>query len=364
MTRCRPAALLAALLVAAPATAELVPIPQDAGASGLALALRRLASTTRILYVTAHPDDESNGPLVRLSRGLGHRTALLTLTRGEGGQNEIGGELFEPLGVLRTEELLAIHRYDGAEQYFARAYEFGFSYSLDETLQRWGHDETLGDVVRVVRAFRPDVILTLPMEGTSHQHHVAAAQLAREAFRAAADPARYPEQLARGLRPWQARKIYQGGVGGPASKPLAPTPPVVLEAGIYDAVLGQTSHQTGSLARSYHRTQGMEQLVVAAGPAPHPYWLVDSEPAVAGKEADLLDGIDPGFPGLARFAAAEESKASFLAADLAAIHAQVGAADAAFDLRAPDKTLPALATGLDLLRRLRTRVQKSALSEA
>jgi LmbE family N-acetylglucosaminyl deacetylase len=356
--------VLALLLLVAPAGAQLLPIPQDTGSSGLALALRRLASTARILYVTAHPDDEPNEALVRLSRSLGHRTALLTLTRGEGGQNEIGDELFERLGVLRSEELLAVHRYDGAEQYFARAYEFGFSYSLDETLQRWGHDETLGDVVRVVRSFRPDVILTLPLQGTSHQHHVAAAQLAKEAFRAAADPARYPEQLARGLRPWQARKIYQGGVGGPASQPLAPSPAVTLETGIYDPILGLTANEIGSLARAFHRTQGTSQLKAAAGPAPLSYWLVDSEPPVAGKEADLLDGIDPSFSGLSRFAAAEESRASFLAGDLGALRAQVDAAEAAFDPRAPEKTLPALASGLDLLRRLRTRLQKSAVSEA
>ena len=226
----RATALVTAVtLWAAPAGAQLAPLPLDLGGNGLGLALRRVPVVGRILYVTAHPDDESNGVLARLSRGLGHRTALLTLTRGEGGQNEIGAELFDALGVLRSEELLAAHRYDGAEQYFARAFEFGFSYSLEETLQRWGHDETLGDVVRVVRAFRPDLVLTLPLQAPSHQHHVAAAQLAREAFRAAADPARYPEQVAKGLRPWQARKIYQGGVGGPNAEALAPGPPVVLD---------------------------------------------------------------------------------------------------------------------------------------
>ena len=108
--------------------------------------------TARVLYVTAHPDDENNGVLVRLSRGRGLRTALLTLTRGDGGQNEIGPELFDALGVLRTEELAAIHRYDGVEQYFGRAYEFGYSFSVEETFAKWGREATLGDVVRVVRA--------------------------------------------------------------------------------------------------------------------------------------------------------------------------------------------------------------------
>jgi LmbE family N-acetylglucosaminyl deacetylase len=359
--RRRTAAVLV-LLLAAPAGAQLAPIPADLGVSGLCLSLRRLSSTARVLYVTAHPDDEHNGVLVRLSRGLGHRTALLTLTRGEGGQNEIGPELLEPLGVLRTEELLAVHRYDGAEQYFGRAFEFGFSFSLEETLSRWGHDETLGDIVRVIRSFRPDVILTQPLQSKGHQHHVAAAQLAKEAFRAAADPARYPEQVQKGLRPWQARKIYQGGTGGSEDN-LAPGTPVTLEIGAYDPVLGMTWQELGSIARSNHRCQGQSQLKASPAAAPALYWLVDSEPAAQGREADLLDGVDTSWTGLVRFAAGE-ARAGFLSSDLAAIRAQVDAAQAALDPRAPEKTLPALGSGLDLVRRLRLRIQKSGLSEA
>ncbi len=151
-------ALVVALAVLAPlAVAErpIQPLDLDRGASGLALALRRVGVSGRVLFVTAHPDDEHNGVLVRLSRGLGLHTALLTVTRGEGGQNAIGPELFEALGVLRTGELMAIHRYDGVEQYFGRAYEFGFSFSVEETLAKWGREETLGDVVRVVRVLPP-----------------------------------------------------------------------------------------------------------------------------------------------------------------------------------------------------------------
>ena len=148
----------------APLPSALEPLDFDRGASGLGLALRRVGTTARVLYVTAHPDDEHNGILVRLSRGLGLRTALLTVTRGEGGQNAIGPELFDALGVLRTGELLALHRYDGVEQYFGRAYEFGYSFSVEETLAKWGRDETIGDIVRVIRAFRPDVILARNLE--------------------------------------------------------------------------------------------------------------------------------------------------------------------------------------------------------
>jgi len=167
------------VLCAVPAHAQLRPVPQDEGTNGLALALRHLPTSGSVLYVTAHPDDENNGVLVQLNRGRGLDTALLTVTRGDGCQNEIGPELFQALGILRTEELAAIHRYDGAAQYFSRAYEFGYSFSVEETFEKWGREETLRDVVRVVRMTRPDVILTLPLEAPlGGQHHQAAARLA------------------------------------------------------------------------------------------------------------------------------------------------------------------------------------------
>ena len=189
----------------APLSAQLPALPYDEGALGLAFSLRKLPVTGSFLQVTAHPDDEDNGLLVMLSRGRGARTGLLTLTRGGGGQNEIGPELFEALGILRTEELMSMHRYDATRQFFGRAYDFGYSFDVGETLEKWGKEEILKDVVRVIRAFRPDVITTLPRTGTGGgQHHQAAALIALEAFRAAADPARFPEQIAEGLRPWQA----------------------------------------------------------------------------------------------------------------------------------------------------------------
>jgi LmbE family N-acetylglucosaminyl deacetylase len=346
--------LLASGLAAPPAeqaglAAPLTPIPQDQGASGLGLALRRLGVGARVLYVTAHPDDEHNGVLVRLSRGLGLRTALLTLTRGEGGQNAIGPELFDALGVLRTEELAALHRFDAVEQYFARAYEFGYSFSVEESLERWGHEETLGDVVRVVRAFRPDVILTLPLEAPGGgQHHQAAAQLAREAFRAAADPARYPGQLAQGLRPWQARKIYQGGTGG--GREGVPATSVVLRTGLFDPLLGVSWQQLGSLARASHRSQGSGQLVASPNEGEGVYALVDSEPAAAEGERDILDGIDVSLVGLSRLAGAEGQQARSLTLQLEALQAQLEAARAAFDPRAPQKALPPLVAALTLVR--------------
>src|SRR4029453_14153087 len=207
------AVALASLASSSPsAQGSFQPLEFDRGATGLGLALRRVGTTARVLYVTAHPDDEHNGILVRLSRGLGGRRGLLPVPGGGGGQNAIGPELFDALGVLRTGELLALHRYDGVEQYFGRAYEFGYSFSVEESFEKWGKEETLGDIVRVIRRFRPDVILALPLKGEGGgQHHFAVAQLAQAAFRVAAPAARFADQ---GLPAWQARKLYEGGSGG------------------------------------------------------------------------------------------------------------------------------------------------------
>jgi LmbE family N-acetylglucosaminyl deacetylase len=357
------AALLLVFLqtVAPPAPAQLVPLPPDRGGNGLGLALRRLPVTGRVLYVTAHPDDEHNGVLVRLSRGLGLRTGLLTLTRGEGGQNAIGPELFDALGVLRTEELLALHRYDAVEQYFSRAYEFGYSFSVEETFAKWGREETLGDVVRIVRAFRPDVILTLPLEaGGGGLHHQASARLARDAFRAAADPARFPEQIRAGLHPWQARKIYQGGTGGFPEK-IGGTP-VRVSTGVYDPLLGMSWQEFGSLGRASHRCQGASQIKADPGPAEGVYYLVDSQPPATGPESDVLDGVDVSLKSLLRFLRPAEGKADVFAPALDALQAKILATQAVFDARSPEKAVPPLADALRTLRSLREAT--GGLSEA
>src|SRR6476619_6214721 len=165
---------VAALSISSGAQMRVVPLDEERGHVALGLALRHLANTGILLHTTAHPDDENNGLLVMLNRGQGYRTALATATRGNGGQNEIGPELFEALGVLRTEELAALHRFDGAEQYFTRAVDFGFTIDIDETLQKWGRDEIIGDYVRLIRTVRPDVISGMPptaMGPGQHAHH-------------------------------------------------------------------------------------------------------------------------------------------------------------------------------------------------
>ncbi|HET7290781.1 MAG TPA: PIG-L family deacetylase [Vicinamibacteria bacterium] len=348
----KPATLAAAmflLLTPSAIEAQLAPLPMDRGGVGLGLALRRLPVTGRVLLVTAHPDDEPSGLLVRLARGLGLRTAQLSLTRGEGGQNEIGSELGEALGVLRTEELLGSHRYAGAEVYFGRCYEFGYSFSVDETYERWGQDAALSDVVRVVRAFRPDVILTLPLEAPGGgQHHQAAARLARDAFRAAADPARFPEQVRSGLLPWQARKIYQGGFG-----PLPAA--LTIRTGVYDPLLGMSWQELGSIARAHHRCQGASQLKADPLSGETHFALLDSEPPVPGVESDVLDGVDVSLERLAIGAAA---------ADVEQLRTQVDAAQAAYDPRDPGRTAAPLAAALDVVRKLRAKLPRGALPEA
>jgi LmbE family N-acetylglucosaminyl deacetylase len=202
-----------------PATADdpVQPLPQDSGTAGLQEMLLRLGTTARLMQVVAHPDDEDGGMLTLESRGKGATVLLQTLNRGEGGQNKIGSNLFDVLGVLRTLEVTAADRYYGIDQRFTRVADFGFSKNADETFQKWqGHDIPLADLVRVIRTFRPDVLVARfsGTERDGHGHHQASSILAREAFRAAADPQRFPDQIKEGLQPWQPKKFYIGNVCG------------------------------------------------------------------------------------------------------------------------------------------------------
>src|SRR6476620_11698991 len=202
--------LVASAFITLPrAQMRVVPIDEEQGHVALGLALRQLVNTCIFMHTTAHPDDENNGLLVMMNRGQGYRTALATATRGNGAQNEIGPELFEALGVLRTEELAALHRFDGAEQYFTRAVDFGYSFGIEETFEKWGKDEITSDFVRLIRMIRPDVVISLMPGGAGGgQHHQASAVLTHDAVTVSADPSKYPEQIAAGLRPWQPKKFY------------------------------------------------------------------------------------------------------------------------------------------------------------
>src|SRR5205809_581798 len=203
------ALVLAFCLTSGEAQLRVAPVGERPDSAAFELMLRKLSSTGTFMQTDAHPDDEDNALLAMLGEGQGMRTTLVSATRGDGGQNEIGPELFQALGVLRTEELLAVHRFDGAEQYFTRAVDFGFSFSIDESIEKWGHDEIVGDYVRHIRTIRPDVVVGfLCGGGGGGQHHQASTRLTLEAFRDAADPSRYPEQIREGLRPWQAKRVF------------------------------------------------------------------------------------------------------------------------------------------------------------
>src|SRR5215468_3453759 len=246
--------LVAAALATVPALVWAHPRPvEPLDAAGIAHALHRLQSVGSALYVAAHPDDENTALLAWLTRVKGVRTAYLSMTRGDGGQNLIGQELGPALGVIRTQELLAARRMDGAEQRFTRAVDFGFSKNADETLAFWGHDSVLADVVWAIRSYRPDVIITrFPPDSTAgHGHHTASAILAAEAFKAAADPKRFPEQLDT-VKPWQAKRLMWNVFGGtrPDSSWL------MVDVGAYDPLLGRSMNEIAGLSRSNHKSQG------------------------------------------------------------------------------------------------------------
>src|SRR5437867_6563025 len=223
--------LVAALATIPRAQMRVVPLDDEQGHVALGMALRQLGNTGIFMHTTAHPDDENNGLLVMLNRGQGYRTARATATRGNGGQNEIGPEIFEALGVLRTEELAALHRFDGAEQYFTRAVDFGYSFGIDETFEKWGKDEITDDYVRLIRVIRPDVVTALPPTGNAGgQHHMASSVITHEAVKTAGDPSKYPDQIKEGLHPWQPKKFYQSGAFSrepQASGPITPLSPAV-----------------------------------------------------------------------------------------------------------------------------------------
>jgi LmbE family N-acetylglucosaminyl deacetylase len=222
------------------------------------LALDRLLVTGSALYVAAHPDDENTAMLAYLVQGRGVRTAYLALTRGDGGQNLIGTEQGDALGVIRTHELLAARAIDGAGQFFTRAVDFGYSKTPEETLRIWGHDEVLADVVWVIRTFRPDVVIArFPANGDGgHGHHTASAILAAEAYAAAGDPTRFPEQL-RLVQPWKAKRLVWNAWRRPGSAPPANTPPTVtVDLGAFDSLLGRAYSELAAEARTMHRARG------------------------------------------------------------------------------------------------------------
>jgi len=315
------ALVIAVALAVAPPLARAHPRPVEPMDAGeIAHALHRLQSVGSVLYVAAHPDDENTALLAWLTHVKGVRTAYLSMTRGDGGQNLLGQELGPALGVIRTQELLAARRMDGAEQRFTRAVDFGFSKNADETLAFWGHDSVLADVVWAIRSYRPDVIITrFPPDSTAgHGHHAASAILAGEAFTAAADPKRFPDQLNQ-VRTWQAKRLLWNVFGGAK----VDSSMLVVDVGAYDPLLGRSMSELAGLSRSNHKSQGFG-APERRGSLPN--YLVQRAGAPAKRDA--FEGVDLTWK---RYAGGE------------AVGSLLAQAEREFDARRPQALLPLLA---------------------
>src|SRR5882672_6914769 len=322
--------LLAVVCLAASALvidAQVRPI-YDMGAAGLTQVLQRLQTTASVLHTGAHPDDEDSAFIARAARGDHARVAYVSLNRGEGGQNIIGPELFDALGVIRTEELLQARRLDGAEQFFGHTFDYGFSKSRMEAEMKWGGQrDTLGDFVRVIRMFRPLVVYSrftgTPADG--HGHHQEAGYLTPLAYKAAADPNEFPEQLREGLRPWQARKLYRGNFGNARPDPAAPL--IQVQGGI---------EPRGPIASTLN--------------------LVESAVQPTLPEKSIFDGLDTTTPGIPRLTGLPEGT---IRAELAAADAAAKKALAEYEPLNPGRIILPLADGLRA-----TRAARSGLKSA
>lgn len=296
--------------------------PKSYTSSEILLQLKKLNVLGSVLYIAAHPDDENTRLLAYLANEKLYSTGYLSLTRGDGGQNLIGDEQGVDLGLIRTQELLSARRIDGAEQFFSRAFDFGYSKSPEEAMRFWGHDKILSDVVWVIRKFRPDVIITrFPTTGEGgHGHHTASAILAGEAFDAAADPTKFPEQLKQGVTVWQAKRLLWntfnfGGTNTQSNDQFK------LECGDYNPILGKSYGEIAAASRSQHKSQGfgvpaqrgsvIEYLKTIKGTAP---------------VNDLMDAVD----------------VSWSRANATALTNATNKVIEKFDVTHPEKSIPAL----------------------
>jgi GlcNAc-PI de-N-acetylase/NPCBM-associated, NEW3 domain of alpha-galactosidase len=379
------------------------------GHVALGLAVRKLGVVGTYMQCPAHPDDETNALFALYGYEMGLRTIDVQNNRGDGGQNEIGPELFRDIGVLRTAELLAAHQIDGAEQYFTRAIDYGYSFDPNEVIAKWGRQDIVGDYVRLFRTLRPDVVVTMNIQGRGGDRaHEAQTILVRQAFGEAGDPTKYPEQLREGLRPWQPSKLYFAGAGivQPGGGRETPAHVARIDTGHYDPLLGRTCSEIGSDAHSNHKCQGTGGVppilgVIgggrgggrggarggaaraggagggarggARGGAPAGfgrgggggavYTLVSTDiPGEQDKdETSLFDGIDITIPGLAKFAGANPPAA--LTSGLAAIAEQARRARAAFDAGNDAGTVAPIEAGLTAVRALRAGLGSMGLSD-
>jgi LmbE family N-acetylglucosaminyl deacetylase len=370
-------------------SAAAYPLRMDRGSAGLWQTLLKLRTRASLLMLVAHPDDEDGGLLAYESRGQGARVILLTLNRGEGGQNVMSSAYWDALGVLRTEELLAADRYYGVQQYFARLVDFGFSKTLAESMQKWGHERVLYDAVRAVRLTRPLVITSVWVGGPSdgHGQHEVSGEIAQEVFKAAADPHIFPDQIQAGLQPWQALKVYERvpsisikkkGMYDYASRrwypvgvydyihhrflPGKPAANVSIPEGRYSPLLGSSFVQIGAEGLNQQKSQngGVGRPPLGAHMARYHRYV--SLPPASAKESSFFGGIDTSLMGIAEMAPG--SNAAFLKEGLAHIDQQVEAAIDHFSAGDPERTAPMLAKGMEETRGLLDQVRSSQLRPA
>jgi len=326
----------------------------DEGATGAWQKLLKVGTTASVLVTTAHPDDEEAGVLTMLSRGMGARTALLTLNRGEGGANAIGPELFDALGLIRTEELRLAGRYYGLDdQYFTTAVDYGFSKTLDEAMRSWEREAVLADMVRIIRMNRPLVVISRwhGSERDGHGHHQAAGALTPEAVLAAADPARFPDQITReGLRPWRAKKLYRGRIRD------GETWSVQLDPGTPSPWLGRSYQEVGAegLALQRSQTSGRSRPFMGAVVTRYERLLPAEGPA---REQGLFDGLDLSIAGI--FELLGEAPPPGAVPALEEVERHVEQARASFRMDDPGAAAEPLAGALAGLRAVLTRLPQN-----
>ncbi len=380
-------ALLAAALYAGTPRADAIDIAPDRGAAGMSRWLRSLQTRASLLMVTAHPDDEDGGMLAFESRGLGARVGLLTLNRGEGGQNVMAMDLYDALGLTRTEELLTADRYMGVDQYFTRVVDYGFSKTREEALEKWGHDRVLADAVRVVRMVRPLVVTSVFVGAATdgHGHHQLAGQIAQEAWVAAGDPNRFPEQIRGGLRPWSPLKVYarvpnfnvtKDGMYDYAidkyvpvrffdyvnqkASDTRPSTTLEIQEGQPAPAAGLTYLQIAREGLGFQKTQNGGGAIPNPAPQNTAYHRYGSRVNAGEKETSFFDGIDVSLGGIADLA---QGDTKFLKDGLSGIARDASDALRQYTPDRPAAIAPLLADGLKSTRVLMDQVRASKLAD-
>jgi LmbE family N-acetylglucosaminyl deacetylase len=364
-----------------------MPVDVDRGAAGLTRWLHALKTRASILMVTAHPDDEDGGMLAYETRGAGARAILMTLNRGEGGQNAMSPDMYDALGLVRTQELLAAGRYYGVQQYWANTIDYGFSKTREEALAKWDHDRVLADVVRVIRMTRPLIITSVFVGAASdgHGQHQVSGQMAQEAYLAAGDPTKFPEQIREGLRPWTPLKVYarvpifgttpQGMYDYAIDKYVPvrffdyvhqkwstekPSTNIEIREGDYSPATGLSYIQIGREGLGQQKSQNNGIAIPPPYNINSAYHRYDSRVPAAEHEETFFDGIDVSVNGIGSMVANEPA---YLKDGLAAIAHFAEQANNEYRADQPQAIAPVLADGLTATRKLLAQVRGAKLDD-